>query len=184
MSFSDHMRPDGKPCAYAADGVVCTKCGQTFGLKPVSHQFPATAAIAGGGAFPDGTPVSFHFDGPNGAVMRIGPPALPSKSKCLKMLRRIFPGAHFCGFTADGKRHLELRYGPNAAPVAQVSVPAGGLESALPWAIVKAVCTRFGYTATWENGEFDFKAIEGFVGPESMLPVELDPDTQEESKPA
>lgn len=104
---------------------------------------------------------------------------LPGRTKCLKTLRRIYPGAHFAGRTENGVRTLELRYQPpsggGAAPVAEVSIPLGGRESALPWALLVAACKRYGYTATWNGSAIGFTPVEGYKGPEQMIPVELDP---------
>jgi hypothetical protein len=47
-------------------------------------------------------------------------------------------------------------------------------------------CAAFeplGFTAKWEPraGAFQFTAIEGYVGPEQTIPIELAPDTDNES---
>lgn len=109
---------------------------------------------------------------------------LPSRSKCLRTLKKVYPGAFFAA-VANG---LELRYFPPGAgadvPVLSVSGPR---ESALPLAALCAAFARLGYETKWRRGfpgSFDFQPIPGYVGPEDLIPVDLDPrEPLTESKP-
>lgn len=103
----------------------------------------------------------------------------PSKSKCIRTLREVYPGAHFAAAPSNDKGPgLELRYnfGGGAVPVVTVNGPNRDL---LPFAVVRVAFARLGYSATWNftsyPPRFDLTPIPGFVGPEDQIPVELDP---------
>lgn len=111
----------------------------------------------------------------------------PSKSQCLKVLSRVYPGAHFTGRTVRGVVTLELRYRPpnqrEVVTIGSVDLPIGGVRAALPFALARAAFARYGYIATWHPwrgvggaGDWSFQPIPGYEGPEKALPVELDPD--------
>lgn len=117
----------------------------------------------------------------------------PSKSQCLKALSKVYPGAHFTGRTERGIVTLELRYRPpnqrETVTIGSVDLPPNGRRAALPYALARAAFARYGYTATWHapvihgiNGQmtlrwgWTFEPIAGYEGPETALPVELDPD--------
>jgi len=121
----------------------------------------------------------------------------PSKSQALKAVRRVYPGAFFCGYTdGTGVRHLALRYLiPNSrtvSDVGDVTLPSGGRESMLPYVLARAAFARLGFSARWHLdgippdlradprisivGRWSFSPIEGYVGPENQIPVELDPN--------
>lgn len=110
---------------------------------------------------------------------------LPSRSKCLRTLKKVYPGAFFASVEGGG---LELRYFPPGAgsdvPVLSVNGPR---ESALPLAVLCAAFARLGFDTSWRRGfpgSFDFKPIPGYTGPEDLIPVDLDPrEPLTESKP-
>lgn len=103
----------------------------------------------------------------------------PSKSKCVRFLRAVYPGAHFAPAPKNDKGPgLELRYlfGGGAVPVLAVNGPNA---EALPYAVLRAAFARLGYAATWNFNvyprRFDLVPIPGYIGPEDQIPVELDP---------
>jgi hypothetical protein len=115
----------------------------------------------------------------------------PSKSKCRRTLAKVYPGAHFAVLPPNERGHegLELRYtlAGGVVPVCSVHGPNASL---LPFAVLRAAFRFLGFETVWLHafpGRFDFKALESYVGPESMIPVELDPREPErdltESKP-
>lgn len=117
--------------------------------------------------------------------------ALPTKSRTLREVRKIFPRARFQESTRDGIKSVELFYKipgtkGDDAPVANVSVPPGGSVAGACLALLKAAFATLGFNAEWSPvpwpGKFVLSPIEGFVGVEGQLPIELDPDALTEAE--
>ncbi len=111
---------------------------------------------------------------------------VPSKSKTLRTLRKVIPGARFQTVTVKGKRSVQLFgrvVGTNGKsseqPISNVDIPANGSEAGACQALLCAAFRMYGGEATWDPkfpGRYSVKAIKDHKGVETMLPAELDPD--------
>lgn len=116
--------------------------------------------------------------------------ALPTKSRTLREVRKVFPKARFQESTSNGIKSVELFYkvpGTKGedAPVCNVTVPPGGNVAGACVALLTAAFARYGYTVRWElpwPGRFVKEAIPDFVGVEKNLPIELDPEILTEAE--
>lgn len=117
--------------------------------------------------------------------------ALPTKSRTLREVRKVFPKARFQESTSKGIKSVELFYkipGTKGedAPVCNVTVPPGGNVAGACVALLTAAFARYGYTVRWEPlpwpGRFVKEAIPNFVGVEQHLPIELDPEVMTEAE--
>jgi hypothetical protein len=103
----------------------------------------------------------------------------PSKSSCARKLRKVYPNAHFRAAERNekGQHGLELCYKHgitgDTVPVLTVHGPR---ESALPFVALKAAFARLGFQANWDpRVGLKLAPLDGYVGPEALVPVELDP---------
>lgn len=106
---------------------------------------------------------------------------LPTKSKILRTVRKVFPDARFERMgTAVG-----LRYRPpgqrEEVEIAHVEIGTGN-ERGAQLALMMAAFQFYGFKTQWHPkvNKFTFEAIEGYKGPEDMLPMEFDPNTPDE----
>jgi hypothetical protein len=112
---------------------------------------------------------------------RLGLVPVPTKSKTLRTLRKVFPHARFQSVTVDGKRSVQLFYRPaggSEAPISHVEIPANGTEAGACQALLCAAFRHYGMAATWDPkfpGAYRLSPIKGFVGTEAQLPLEMDP---------
>lgn len=107
---------------------------------------------------------------------------MPSKSKTLRTLRKIFPGARFQCMTVNKIKSVQLFYRQarsGEAPICNVEIPANGSEEGACQALLCAAFRGLGGEAKWDPkwpGRYVIEPIKDFQGPETMLPVELDPE--------
>ena len=102
----------------------------------------------------------------------------PSKGHCARKLRKVFPSAFFrvAEPNEKGEHGLELCYkNPLAGTVPFLTVH-GPRESVLPFVALKRAFERYGFASEWHPSEgLKLTPIEGYQGPESLVPIELDP---------
>lgn len=112
--------------------------------------------------------------------------ALPTKSKTLRVIRKVFPNARFQGATRTEEnkkiKSVSLFYRPpgyrEEIPVCNTDIPENGSEQGACFALLKSAFARLGSDASWDPkppGRYVFASIEDYTGPEAAIPVELDP---------
>lgn len=114
---------------------------------------------------------------------RLGLVPVPSKSKTLRTLRKVFPGARFQSVTESGKQSVQLFYRPRAggedAPINNVEIPPNGTEAGACQALLCAAFRVYGMEARWDPkfpGTYRLSPIKDYQGTEKQLPIELDPE--------
>lgn len=103
----------------------------------------------------------------------------PNRSKCLRTLRKVFPGAE----VKETQGVLVLSYMHPSGERVQVleASPAKGsvkpTPGALLFSVVRLAFRQLGYETKFKSAglPFEFSPVEGFERPESNLPIELDP---------
>ncbi len=112
----------------------------------------------------------------------IGLVPVPTKSKTLRTLRKVFPHARFQSVTTKGKQSIQLFYRPptsrEEAPVSNVEIPHNGTEAGACQALLCAAFRTLGMETRWDPkfpGAYKLSPIKGFKGTEAQLPLEMDP---------
>ena len=108
---------------------------------------------------------------------------LPSKSRCLRELRKLYDGAEIHTIKGEivlsclvkGERFVTLALEPKGNPS----------PAAMRLALVKEAFKRYGFATTYVpgfHGTFELKPILGFVGVENspLIPVDAIPPTPEQ----
>lgn len=111
-----------------------------------------------------------------------------SKSKCLQLLRKVFPDARFQKVHEPHGLTLWYKHGVTGEQyeVLTVRVPeaVGEFPPSLHWPVTVAAFRSLGFEATYDEKTkaVSFNSIKDFKGPETLVPVELDPTAEAPSE--
>lgn len=110
----------------------------------------------------------------------------PLTSKILRALDRVYPGATFLPEpdqnTSRNWHGLGLWYVVQGN-LSRVLAVYSAHKSVLPFLAMRCAFFRLGFETRWIPkfpGRFEFTPVKDYMGPEKLVPIELDPDLSPE----
>lgn len=114
---------------------------------------------------------------------------LPSRKKILKSLARVFPLPRFEVNTRGLTTTVELTYRPKgtreAASICSCEIPPKGNQIGAMNALAVSAFKAMGFDAVWDPkfpGRYVFTPVKDYVGPEKLIPAEMDPTVTTEAE--